>query len=162
MTQAFRSAATAAAGSTSWSLYSLSLITTVAVVERVGREAAGARRTPTPRARVLITTTIPTSTSRHLNIAIALRWHSRASEAILMISPTTATGTWSEWRLVTIRISWHRRCSRVRSTLRCHWPRSTVLRKAVAGGRLRVARGLGLLGRIDLKLASWWTVLTPL
>ena len=162
LTQAFRSAATAAAGSTSWSLYSLSLITTVTVVRRVGREAAGARRTPSSRARVLVTTTISTGTSRHLDIAIALRRHGRTTKAILRVTPPAATGAWSKWGLVIGRISWHRRRSRVRTTLRCHWPRTTVLRKAVAGGRLRVARGLGLLGRINFQLASWWTVLAPL
>lgn len=157
-----RSAATVAPGNTSWSLYSLSLITSVAVIRRIGRETAGAGRTPARRARVLVTTPISTCTSRHLDVAVALGWHARSTEAILRIAPTTATGAWSKGGLMTCRIPWHRRRRRVRTTLRCHWPRTTVLRKAIAGSRLRVARGLGLLGGINVELAGWWTVLTPL
>ena len=117
----------------SWSLNSLSLITSVAVIRRIGRETAGAGRAPTRRARVLVTTTISTCASRHLDAAVPLGWHARSTKAILRIAPTTATGAWSKGGLMICRIAWHRRCRRMRTTLRCHWPGTTVLRKAIAG-----------------------------
>ena len=138
------------------------------LVRRISASTGGSAPAPS----VAIAAPVSASAGRHATLTawhlLIARTHPGTSVSTLWLVPIwAATRTWawaSHWRMMGRRVSGHGTgTARVRSTLRGHRGWAAVLGEAVGRRSLRrVSRGLRLLRRIPVKLASRRTIFTPL